>query len=171
MAVLKLNRLRIVSWEDKQKLARCSSFGVHCQLKNNDIDNLRFQWRIGCGILRSQHYINNIMFNNDLLLLCLRVQQGTHVTNAFKLMMNILVKVANFRFIYRLFHDTLQWRHNGCDGVSNHRRLGCLLNRLFRHRSKKTSKLRVTGGFPSEIASNAEMFPFDDVIMTLQLLP
>ena len=40
---------------------------------------------------------------------------------------------------------TLQWRHNGCDGVSNHQSHDCLLNCLFRRRSKKTSKLRVTG--------------------------
>ena len=40
---------------------------------------------------------------------------------------------------------TLQWRHNERNGVSNHRRFDCLLNRLFRRRSKKTSKLRVTG--------------------------
>ena len=40
---------------------------------------------------------------------------------------------------------TLQWRHNKCDGVSNHRRLDCLLSHLFRRRSKKTSKLRFTG--------------------------
>ena len=33
--------------------------------------------------------------------------------------------------------NPLQWRHNMRDGVSNHRRLGCLLNRLFRRRSKK----------------------------------
>ena len=39
----------------------------------------------------------------------------------------------------------LHWRHNDHDGVSNHRPHGCLLNRLFRRRSKKTSKLRVTG--------------------------
>ena len=61
---------------------------------------------------------------------------------------------------------TLQWRHNGSDKVSNHRRLGCLLYRLFRRRSKKTSKLRVTSlcegnspvtdEFPSQRASNAE---------------
>ena len=60
----------------------------------------------------------------------------------------------------------LQWRHNGCDGVSNHQPLDCLLNRLFRRISKKTSKLRVTGlcagnspvtgEFPAEMASNAE---------------
>ena len=61
---------------------------------------------------------------------------------------------------------TLQWRHNERNGVSNHRRLDCLLNRLFRRRSKKTSKLRVTGlcegdspltgEFLAQRASNAE---------------
>ena len=40
---------------------------------------------------------------------------------------------------------SLQWRHNGRDSVSNHQPRDCLLNRLFRHRSKKTSKLRVIG--------------------------
>ena len=64
------------------------------------------------------------------------------------------------------FRWTLQCRHNERDDVSNHRRLYCLFNRLFRHRSKKTSKLcvtglcegnpPVTGGFPSQRASNAE---------------
>ena len=39
----------------------------------------------------------------------------------------------------------LQWRHNERNGVSTRRRLDCLLNRLFRRRSKKASKLRVTG--------------------------
>ena len=60
----------------------------------------------------------------------------------------------------------LQWRHNECDGVSNHQPHDCLLNRLFRRRSKKTSKLRVTGlgegnspvtgEFPAQRVSNAE---------------
>ena len=40
---------------------------------------------------------------------------------------------------------SLQWRHNWRGGVSNHQLHHCLLNRLFRRRSKKTSKLRVTG--------------------------
>ena len=39
---------------------------------------------------------------------------------------------------------SLQWRHDEHDGVSNHQPHGCLLNRLFRRRSKKTLKLRVT---------------------------
>ena len=57
----------------------------------------------------------------------------------------------------------LQWRHNGHDDVSNHQPHDCLLNRLFRRRSKKTSKLRVLAfargihrGFPAQMASNAE---------------
>ena len=65
----------------------------------------------------------------------------------------------------------LRWCHNGHDSVSNHQPRDCLLNRLFRRRSKKTSKLRVTGlcavtgEFPAQMASNAENVPFDDVIM------
>ena len=61
---------------------------------------------------------------------------------------------------------TLQWRHSGRDSVSNHRPHDCLLNRWFRRRSKRTSKLRVTGlcagnspgtgEFPAQMASNAE---------------
>ena len=60
----------------------------------------------------------------------------------------------------------LRWRHNGHDSVSNHQPHRCLLNRLFGCRSKKTSKLRVTGlcagnspgtgEFPAQMASNAE---------------
>ena len=38
-----------------------------------------------------------------------------------------------------------QWRHNGHDAVSNHQPHDCLPNHLFGRRSKKTSKLRVTG--------------------------
>ena len=62
--------------------------------------------------------------------------------------------------------NTLRWRHDGHDGVSNHQPHHCLLNRLFGCRSKKTSKLRVnglcvgnspgTGEFPAQMASNAE---------------
>ena len=58
------------------------------------------------------------------------------------------------------------WRHNGHDSVSNHQPHDCLFNRLFRRRSKKTSKLCFTvlcagnspgtGEFPAQMASNAE---------------
>ena len=40
---------------------------------------------------------------------------------------------------------TLQWRYNGRGGVWNHQPHDSLLDRLFRSRSTKPSKLRVTG--------------------------
>ena len=46
---------------------------------------------------------------------------------------------------YLMYFISLQWSHNECDGVSNHNHLDYLFNRLFRRRSKKTSKRRVTG--------------------------
>ena len=62
--------------------------------------------------------------------------------------------------------NSLRWRHNGRDSVSNHQPYDCLLNYLYRRRSKKTSKLRVTGlcvgnspgtgEFTAQMASNAE---------------
>ena len=68
--------------------------------------------------------------------------------------------------------EPLQWRHNELDAVSIHQPHDCLLSRLFRRKSKKTSKLRVTGlcagnspvtgEFPTQRASNAEN---DDVII------
>ena len=70
---------------------------------------------------------------------------------------------------------SLQWCHNERDGISNHRRLDCLLNRLFRCRSKKTSKPRVTdlcegnspvtSEFPQKGPVTRKMFPLDDVFM------
>ena len=44
-----------------------------------------------------------------------------------------------------IYFASLQWRNNGRSSVSNHQPHDCLLNRLFRRRSKKISKLRVTG--------------------------
>ena len=73
--------------------------------------------------------------------------------------------------------NPLKWRHNGRDGVSNHQPHDCLLSRLFRHRSKKTSKLRVTGlcagnspvthpvNSPHKRPVTRKIFPFDDVIV------
>ena len=69
---------------------------------------------------------------------------------------------------------SLHWRHNGRDSVSNHQPHDCILNRLFRRRSKKTSQLRVTGVWgihggpvtsPHKWLVTRKMFPFDDVIM------
>ena len=64
------------------------------------------------------------------------------------------------------YRFTLQWCHSGRNGVSNNHPHHCLLNRLFRGRSKKIWKLRVTGlcagnssvigEFPAQMGSDAE---------------
>ena len=91
----------------------------------------------------------------------------------------VLLVVWNLSLLFLLFNfislapwqtcnclTTLQWRHDGGDFVSNHQPHDCFLNRLFRRRSKKISKLRVTGlcagnspvtgEFPALRAGNAE---------------
>ena len=77
-------------------------------------------------------------------------------------------RMSAFSLKRKLKCITLQWRHNEPDGISNHQPRDCLLKRLFRRRSKKTSKLcvtvlcvgnsPVTGEFPAQMASNAEFF-------------
>ena len=69
----------------------------------------------------------------------------------------------------------LRWRRNGRGGISNHQAHDCLFNRFFRCRSKKTSKLRVTGlwagihrvpvNSPHKWPVTRKMFSFDGVIM------
>ena len=73
---------------------------------------------------------------------------------------------SDIEFMLGRLFGSLRWCHNGHDGVSNHQHHHCLLDPLFRRRSKKTSKLRVaglcvgnspgTGEFPAQMASNAE---------------
>ena len=92
------------------------------------------------------------------------------------LKLTVLNKISPLRFHLGLYSlKTLPWRHNDRDGVSNHQPHHCLLNRFFRRRSKKTSKLHVTGlcmgnspvtgEFTHEGPVTRIFFPFDDVIM------
>ena len=90
---------------------------------------------------------------------------------------NIMTYISMFRVMFSsivmicvmyapLHPEALELRHNGRDSVSNHQPHDCLLNRLFRRTSKKTSKLCITGlcagnssvpgEFPAQMASNAE---------------
>ena len=57
-------------------------------------------------------------------------------------------------FLIKVNETSSQWRHNGHDSISNHQPHDCFLNRLIRRRSKKKSKLHVTG--LCEMASYAE---------------
>ena len=86
---------------------------------------------------------------------------------------SVVIVLLSYRSWCSGWNTTSQWRHNDHDGVKNHQPHGCLFNRLFRHRSKKTSKLRVTGlcagNSPGPVNSphkgqvTRKMFPFYDV--------
>ena len=75
---------------------------------------------------------------------------------------------------------TIEWRQNERNCAWNHRRLYCLLRSLFRRRSKKISKLRVTGfvrrihqwpvNSPPNGPVTRKMFPFDDVMIIWHIL-
>ena len=81
-------------------------------------------------------------------------------------MSSVCVQIGMWESVGSVMVTSLQWRYNGREGVSNHQPHDCLLNRLFRLRSKKTWKLRVTslcagnspgtGEFPAQMASYAE---------------
>ena len=55
-----------------------------------------------------------------------------YTTLYFRYPFNIFFNLVNVR--KWLCNKSLQWRHNGRDGVSNHQHIACLLNRLFRRR-------------------------------------
>ena len=75
---------------------------------------------------------------------------------------------------------TLLWRHNGRDSVSNHQPYDCLLNRLFRRRSRKhqsSASLAFVWGIhrgpvnsPHKRPVTRKMFLFDDVIMIISMV-
>ena len=91
---------------------------------------------------------------------CLGLNELMYASPGFS---ELIIMLIHWKGIVKL---SLQWRHNGRNGISNHQPHDCLLNRLFRCRSKKTSKLCVTGlcagnslvtsEFPAQRASNGE---------------
>ena len=113
--------------------------------------NVRWLSKVFCGI----H-----LLNEDLLITegFLWHSPESNYTGAHELNPSCMLEDYIFK--------TLHWRHNEPDGVSNYQPRECLLNCLFMCRSKKTSKLRVTGlcaenspgtgEFPAQKASNAE---------------
>ena len=97
------------------------------------------------------------------MLICNKHFYRSSVWNLFCL--GLMVDYDAVFCIIHLWTPALQWRHNERDGVQNQPH-ECLLNRLFRRRSKKASERRaiglcvgnspVTGEFPSQRANNAE---------------
>ena len=112
--------------------------------------NRERHWKL-TSLIEEKHYIIFYVINSHGL-----QKDGCNIST--QLMWIIPVVIPS----HREPRVPLHWRHNARDGVSNHQPHDCLLNRLFRRRSKKTSKLRVTGlcvgisPVPAQMASNAE---------------
>ena len=142
--------------------------------------------RISFMIFPLNHIVtsaNDVMFSPELVCLraCLSVRIAPNHITDFDEMFRICRLALCTRFFglpYSIdrYSDVImpsKWRHNERDGISNHQRLDCLLNHLFRRRSMKTSKLHVTGlcegnspvNSPHKGSVTRKMFPFDDVIM------
>ena len=143
--------------------------------KNNILYNSYFAWK--------QHYtVENVVPSFSGALFCRMCEYLQRTRNVRQTYTDIQTwwtqgSCLTWDVYYKGHADNLalQWRHNGHDIVTNHEPRDCLLNRLFRRRSKKTSKLRVTGlcagKSPGPVNSQhkwpitRKMFPFEDVIM------
>ena len=109
---------------------------IYCMLANTVAMMFSMHW--------TNYSINRQRFSaNNLYLSKFKYKEKT----MFKWWMCIASRPQTTTISHWVLHIfiPLQWRHNERNGVSNHRRIDCLLNRLFRRRSKETSKLRVTG--------------------------
>ena len=95
---------------------------LHCDFEHyNDV--IRMPWRF-----QSPNCLSNMATTNTL--------KRRRLGPPWKKFMGILRIIRTY---------PLQWRHNGRDNVSNYQPRVCLLSCVIRRRSKKTSKLRVTG--------------------------
>ena len=77
-------------------------------------------------------------------------QHGTLLWNKWYYLILFLAPSYTIQLLFQIENDALssnalQWRHYGCNGISNHQPHDCLLNLLFRCKSNKTPKLHVTG--------------------------
>ena len=111
----------------------------------------------------------------------------TFFLNKHTLKWNVLLAISMYRIdvyitsygriivVHCKYSITLQWRHNGRDGVSNDQPRHCLLNRIFRCSQRKhqsSASLAFVWGIhqwpvnsPHKWSVTRKMFPFDDVIM------
>ena len=150
--------------------------------KHQSSASLAFVWGIHRGRVNSPHKwtVTRKMFPfDDVIMICTVLVPYTGMqVNLFIVPDNTdklttgTVSLRKTSHVYWVAIDivnwqrTLQWYHDERNGVSNHQRFQCSLNRLYRRRSKTTSKLcvaghcegnpLVTGGFPSQRTINAK---------------
>ena len=101
---------------------------------------------MACCLTASNHYLNQCWLIISKARSYSSEGNSTTDTPAINHKHRIEIRGLCVRQIQELLNGAaLQWRHNGRDGISYHQHHHCLLNCLFRRRSKKTSELRVTG--------------------------
>ena len=146
-----------------QSLNRSPSLSLFFSLTHSHSPTLSDHLSINCINIKLPFYLPSFIY------IYIKICNG-HVVWTFRdaniLHRYALVISAIFLSPNCMYHQTLQWRHDERDCVSNHQPHHYLLKRLFRRRSKKTAKLRVTGlcegnssvtgEFPAQRASNAE---------------
>ena len=138
-------------------------------------------WKKFCAFsLKRQFHISRgiLYLVNSTCCQCMRIHTKSYIITIY--FIYTYVGEIHGMYLVNMRSPSLHWRHNDHDGVSNHQLHGCLLNRLFRRRSKKTSNLRVTGlcvgNSPGPVNSphkgpvTRKMFPFDDVIMFTEIV-
>ena len=107
---------------------------------------------------------------------CVHIVEFTLRAGFFPCFPQLITSMGSFHIWHKWeFLSSLQWCHKHRRGVSNHQHQNCLLNHLFRCKSKKTAKLHFTGlcagnsleigQSPHKVRVMRKMFPFDDVIM------
>ena len=123
-------------------------------------------WKITITAQLDMSTIECCFGNNQVILLC--------SSNMHQKEKNVFCRVhVGYVFLWQLYLShlhknifSLQQSRNEPNDIWNHRRLDCLLNHLFRHRSNETSKNCITGlckrnspvtaEFPTQRSSNVE---------------
>ena len=121
------------------KLVKLTTFSIHYSMCAwaewyylHDTYSIWKYWS-GVGITFTRTIISDLLFAQNLFQNYPNTCYLLNVSSMFDIYDNFLTL------------KPLQRRHNGRDSVSNDQPHDCSLKRLFRRRSKKTSKLRVTG--------------------------
>ena len=133
------------------------------QRKYESSASLAFVRGIHRGPVNSPHKwpVTRKMFPFDDVIM--HIIEGIKNSNPYTVPIRGSKRCAFAMFLHPITTITLRWRHNDHAGVSNHQPHGCLLNRLFRRKSKKTSKLRVTGLCAGNSPGTGILWPQNDV--------
>ena len=153
------------SWVNKV----CKSSMICCNILQQIVDHFRFTWGRLHGLIPKQTFKRKYSCDNPWR----KFRQHDEIY--FEALPYRGFNSGKQSSTYHSLYPTLQWRHNGHDSVSIYQPHDCLLNGLFRCRSKKT-KLRATslcdgnspetGDSPHKGPVTRNMFPFDDDIMS-----